>query len=296
MTPRLPYIDHRHARRAYDLVKACYEQCGVVVTDTEIGRAIANIEWLAERGEALADVPRLSTERFRFWLAWCDLLRLDGVARAFAVCRRFEGFRDLLRRTRYLRTPTVLDAECQPPAWGEAWDRLFEVEVAARLRHTGEVRFAEPDIVVREPEGEYVVACKRPRSADRIASAARRAAAQIVKSGRTGVVLIGLDVDGSPIVAGADAADTAQAAQARIDAATSILREEVSQSMQPHGRAVCGAILMCRVVALQPGPSGFTVFNPRWHFAAIPSDEGPLTATLLEYMSTRMSCQEPPAI
>jgi len=66
----------------------------------------------------------------------------------------------------------------------KAQDDLFEIDIAYRLFRRGmEVEFAEPDIVIRLPEGLFSVACKRPRTIEAVQGRIRDGANQIRKLG-----------------------------------------------------------------------------------------------------------------
>jgi hypothetical protein len=78
-----------------------------------------------------------------------------------------------------------------------ALDRLFEMEVAARLACQPEltVAFEEPDVVACFPSAlPFVVACKRPRSLKSVAANIRGAKHQIRRCGKPGVIVIGMEV------------------------------------------------------------------------------------------------------
>ncbi len=187
-------------RRIVATIRGIMQRYGIALDAAPLEAELAEAEWLASfDGDVLFSAAWDPPTRARTTDAVSRVLRLKRIAWALHMASDLPGFERIVGRLRDLRIRTAApqgDA-ADEGRFGQAWDTLFEVEVAAQLM--GEplsVSFEEPDIVVRFSSSDALLglACKRPRSLQSVAGAIGSAVGQIERFPGPGAVVLSLDL------------------------------------------------------------------------------------------------------
>lgn len=105
----------------------------------------------------------------------------------------------------------------------------FELIVAALFRDAGfDVKLVEPDLCVRDAEGDFAVAIKRVRSNTKIVTRIKEGEDQIVRSGRRGILALDL----SSVINPSDAPADKTRAQQALRENSSYFRENIKRLRQ----------------------------------------------------------------
>jgi hypothetical protein len=178
-----------HFRALALRMRASIQELGVTLKPSNpLDRMVRDLEWVAALAAGPLKGGDLAIAR-RYWHALLDyypLLRIAASLTALSQIANHEQYRRVLsEQVNLLDNPD-----------SAALDRLFEVEVAARLAsQVGvTVAFEEPDVVAAFPPAPpFALACKRPRRLKRIGDALRSAKQQIRRAGIPGVVVLGIE-------------------------------------------------------------------------------------------------------
>jgi hypothetical protein len=172
----------------------------VALAESMLEHDLAEAEWLGGfDGDVLFSKAWEEPTRTRTIEAATIVLRLKRVAWALTVASRLRGFKQRLRALRELRIRSGAPQGdlADEAARAQAWDLLFEIELAAQLaRKPLLVTFEEPDVVVSRPDGSsrLGLACKRPRRLVSVPGAVGDAVRQVAESGDLGMVVLSLDL------------------------------------------------------------------------------------------------------
>lgn len=203
------HLTGEECRRVTHAIRGVMAQYGVNLHASLLEADLAEAEWLAGfDGNVLFSSAWDAPNRQRTIGAACRVLRLKRVAWALLVAAQISGFEERVARLRDLRVlPLAPHGDARDEGrLGEAWDLLFEIEVAAQLcGGPFGVEFAEPDIVVSMPGdlGTFAIACKRPRRSTSVPGALGDALRQLARFDGPGIVALSLDLllpshDGAP--------------------------------------------------------------------------------------------------
>lgn len=195
------WLSARTCRAVCGRIRETFRRMSIELGVLALADDLNEIDWLGNLSEPLAEyAPRDEAERARYANAFRMTVRARRIERAFVRCESAPGFAGLLRHLRRLKLVG------QGGERSQAWDLLFEVELAAQFLAAGVwVEFSEPDLLVSEssgstPDERMAVACKRPTDREACVRQARAAVAQIHSSGFPGLVAVNTELFVAPPV------------------------------------------------------------------------------------------------
>jgi hypothetical protein len=172
-------------------IRAAFDRHGIRVAGSTLEDDLRGIEEVASSGVSLRSLPPTGTpSRASALRAYGTLPRAQKMAAALLVASCLDGFRTVLRRL------PGLHIEVGPGPRSQAWDLLYEVEVAAQIHLGGEdeVRFGEPDLQVRSVDPGFIaVACKRTSTDAACRGRMQDALDQVRAAGMPGMFVINTD-------------------------------------------------------------------------------------------------------
>jgi len=186
-------------RRIIERFKGMFHRHSIDITQHALGEDLAEIDWLASiRGDVCAAGSPAWQDQPRATRSLRKVLLTERRSRALEKCSGLAGFPGIIRHLKCLRAEAAYSAS---DASDQAWDRLYEVEIAARLAHMPvSISFAEPDVLAADSTGETVAfACKRPRELGTVRKAMFKAFEQLHAHGGMGFVAINADLLLNPI-------------------------------------------------------------------------------------------------
>lgn len=265
-------------------LRGVLSSAGFVLEHLELWNDLADLRWLStQRGPVLRDFSNTHDEtRQRSISGFKDAVFIKRSIKAIERTRSFPGWKDPASYLRFWRIRDVGGSEDSKPARQaqQAQDFLYEIEVAARLSFTfSKLRFAEPDLVIEDPESPFAwtIACKRPRSSKNIPALTYKAAKQINGQGHLGLVMLSFDnlVD-DQVVVDLSGRSLAPACQSRMNAIVSICGKKILERLSPFlpspgsaatkdgGVGVLGALTTASFLLLgKDGITGSTFLNTR---------------------------------
>jgi serine/threonine-protein kinase HipA len=170
-------------------LEATFEALKLPLEGTPLRSEIDDVEWLSNASASdifsKSGAHEIDPERTRDCVL--KLIRLDRVRKSLEHADRIPGFKNVLRHLRNLSSDDKRK---------QAWDHLFEVELAAQLQSPHwELEFRETDLVIRDFSGrELGLECKRPRNSSTIARNVKEAIDQLNARMQMGIVVVNLDL------------------------------------------------------------------------------------------------------
>jgi hypothetical protein len=184
-------------RRIAAKIRDVFSKHHLPIDGSPLAGSLEDLDWLGrEDGPIFRPGGPYERDKDRANQAVVAVVRLTRISQCMEKCVDLPGFRGVARHLRSLQTVLEDPQGARRAQTGrQAWDLLFETEVAGLLTASGyAVRMEEPDLVLaldREPG--FAIACKRPQSVPGIRRAVCDAGSQILKQHPAGLILVNID-------------------------------------------------------------------------------------------------------
>lgn len=258
-----PDSEPMSARHFLDVAAAArrmFDVAGVSIGDSPLEKDILLLERLGTADIGPEEVDGLADSDARTVLhAYMSLPRTRKIVAALSVGVGIAGFDAVAKHLRNLRWMTGAGAATQ------AWDQLFELEVAAQLRVGGPsaVRFGEPDIRLLLDNHQWIaVACKRVTGERACREKVGRAVAQIAKSGVPGFIVVNIDQLLAPSLEVAEPSETKRRVRKALKSLADLVREDATAWPTPEvpdrveGVPAAAVLTVAPHVVSPPGADG----------------------------------------
>jgi serine/threonine-protein kinase HipA len=262
------------------LVRLSFQQNEIDLKRTPLEKDLEELEWLSRYEPILWD-PRgaVGQDAERTIRAFIAFTRLDRIQRAFERCSRMAGFEQVVRGLRGLKWSLA------GPQGSQAWDRLFEIELASLLdaKHWT-ISFRETDLVFTAGD-EFGIECKRPRKKESIVRNVADACKQLQRRGLPGIVAVDLSMILKPYLWLQAGSDVSDACRTLIEPLVERAREELSRVIptrmpdETGNNVAVAGVLFCSTFVVFAQRSGG--YEPLTHLEAV-AFANPAEPALLE--------------
>jgi len=274
-------VTAKECDRTAHILRATLESQGIRLEETPLEGDIQEVSWLAGTEEDIfaSDGP-FESEPERAVRALVKFLRLDRTRKALQRSIELPGFGRVAKALKQISVSLSGTEDSQ------AWDRLFELELAAQLVcDHWRIEFGEADVLLVDARGDALGwECKRPRNARTIRRNVDEACRQLQQRQLPGIVAVNLDLLHDGWIDARGSKQIPDLCEQRLDSIVGDLRRPVAESLARRALPDTAAskvllgILFCSNFLVIGEDRGRVFINTRLQPLSIPNpalpDEG----------------------